>query len=356
MHFTSRGVSTTVVAAVVIVVIVVAAAAVFLVPGVLPKTSSTTTTAKRYSLALVLGGDESDQGWNMIGLQAAQVVAAKYNLTLSISRDVAFSDQDKVLQDYANKGYDIIWAHGGQFVPSTNNTAKNYLKTVFIQTPAYGHLQSNEVGLGPSFQVTGYYQAGVLAGKVTKTNAIAVVVGAWYDYISEEFYAFQAGAQSVNPSVKVFARDAENWGDPSLGYQLASTLIKTKSVDVIAQIADATGAGVRAAAQQSNLSLIGTVADQTALAPSITITSVMMNTTSFIDKVLSYVVKGTFGQIGGTMLNLNLGFLSPQHPYSASFYIPAAFETTLTQTLQKIQSGAITVPQTVTKSPPADPA
>ncbi len=355
MHPNRRAVSATAATVVVIVIIVLAAGAVFLVPGVLPKTSSTTTT-KHYTMALILGGDESDQGWNMVGLQAAQVVAAKYNLSLAISRDVAFSDQDKVEQDYANKGYNIIWAHGGQFVPSTNNTAKSYPNTFFIQTPAYGHLQSNEVGLGPSFQVTGYYQAGVLAAKMTKTNAIAVIVGAWYDYISEEFYAFKAGAQSVNSNVKVFARDAENWGDPSLGYQLASTLIQTKSVDVIAQIADATGAGVRAAAQQRNVSLIGTVADQTALAPSITLSSVLMNTTAFIDKALSYIVKGTFSQIGGTMLNLNLGSLSSQHPYSASYYIPQAVETLLTQTLQKIQSGAITVPQTVTQNPPADPA
>src|SRR2546428_4706548 len=104
LHLKRRGVSTAVMAVVVVAVIIAAAAATAIV--YVPRLSSntvtvtTTTTAttpttpqRQYKLALVLGGDETDDGWNAIGIQAAQYIQAKYGWSVSISRDVAYSDQ-----------------------------------------------------------------------------------------------------------------------------------------------------------------------------------------------------------------------------------------------------------------------
>ncbi len=365
-HRERRSISTAVAAAVVVIIVVAAAAAVILyVPGLAPTTvtvtstattSSTTTAAKLYKLALVLGGDETDDGWNAIGIQAAQYIQAKYGWSISISRDVAYSDQARVITTYAQGGYDVVWTHGGQFIGTTEGIAKQFPNTYFVMSPTYqqDNLTKNTVALGPDFQVTGYYQAGVLAGKMTKTNAVAVVIGQFYDYLSMEFYAFKAGVQSANPSVKVYARVAGTWADPSLGFQIAQTLIQTQHVDIIAQIADATGRGVITAAQQHNVSIIGTVGDQAALAPTITMTSVIMNTTSFIQSVAQHIIAGTWNQIGGKVINMNLGYLAPFHYFDST--VPDSVKTLLTQTVQGINSGTITVPRTVTQNPPADPS
>ncbi len=362
---TKRGISTAVAAVAIAVIVVAGAAAVYLASGftttvvtrtVTNTTSALTTPQRQYKLALVVGGDETDAGFNAMAIQAAQYINTKYGWNVSISRDVAYSDQARVITTYAQAGYDLVWTHGGQFIGTTEGIAKNFPNVHFALSPTYAqdNLTANMVGLGPSFQVTGYYQAGVLAGKMTKTNAVAVVIGQWYDYLSMEFYAFQAGAQSANPYIKVYARVAGTWADPSLGFQIAQTLIQTQHVDIIAQIADATGRGVITAAQQHNVSIIGTVGDQAVLAPTITMTSVMLNTTGFIQPIVQKIVSGTWSQIGGKVLSQDLGFLAPFHYYDS--VIPQSVKTLLAQTLQGIDSGTIKVPQTVTQNPPPDPA
>ena len=327
-------------------------------------TTTTTTSAHQYKLALVLGGDETDDGFNAVAIGAAQLIQSLYGWQVSISRDVAYSDQDRILATYAQQGYDVVWAHGGQFLGSTvfGNISSKYPNVIFVQSPgpsatelkyANTNLTKNMVVLGPSFQVTGYYLAGVLAGQMTKTGAVGVVIGQWYDYLSEEFYAFQAGVNSTHNNVKVYARVAGTWADPNTGFQIAQTLITTQHVDIIAQIADATGRGVISAAQQYNVSIIGTVADQANLAPSITMTSVMMNTSEFIDSVIVHVMNGSFSAIGGTVINMNLGYLAPYHSYDAT--IPQSVKDLIVTTQTQIAQGSITVPEIITTNPPPDP-
>ena len=131
-------------------------------------------------------------------------------------------------------------------------------------SPTYtgDNITSNLVAVGAGYQATGYYQAGVLAGKMTQTNATGVIIGQWFDALSFEFYAYQAGVHSVNPNAKVYLTVPGTWSDPTIGYQDAQTMISTNHVDIIVPIADATGRGVISAAIAANISIIGTVEDQ----------------------------------------------------------------------------------------------
>jgi len=317
--------------------------------------STTTTATRTYKMALVLGGDETDAGWSAVAIQASNVIHEKYGWSVDISRDVAFPDQARVLTDYAQRGYDLIWTHGGQFIGDTFTVANNFNNTFFAQVPGPANFAPpNVVSLGPSFQVTGFYKAGVLAGKMTKTNSLGMVFGQWFDYLSMEGYAFIAGVHSSNPNAKVYVRVVGTWGDPSLGFQIASSLIQTKNVDIIVQIADATGRGVITAAQQYNATVIGTVGDQAVLAPYNTLTSVMMNTTGYMETVVKHVMAGDFKQaLGGKVINVNIGYLAPFHNYDSK--VPQSVKDLLVATEQGMQNGSIAVPQTVTQDPPPDP-
>ncbi len=325
-------------------------------PSITTTTPTTTTVAHQYKMALVLGGDETDAGFSAVAIQAAGIIEAKYGWKVDISRDVPFSDQARVLSDYAQRGYDVVWAHGGQFIGDTFKVAPQFNKTFFVQIPGPANFApANVVSLGPDFQVTGMYEAGVLAGKMTKTNAIGVVIGQWFDYLSMEAYAFRAGVNSSNADAKVYVRVAGTWGDPSIGLQIAQSLIQTKNVDIILQIADATGRGVIQAAINANRTVIGTVADQAVLAPYNTLTSVMMDTRAFVEQVVQSVISGTFRTLmAGKVISMNIGFLAPFHNYDAA--VPQAVKQLLATTVQGIQNGTIVVPRIVTQGPPADPS
>ena len=311
----------------------------------------------QYKMALVLGGDETDAGWSAVAIAGAQRIRDKYDWQLDISRDVPFPDQARVLTDYAQRGYTLVWAHGGQFIGDTFTVAGKFNSTFFAQIPGPGQVTPppNTVSLGPAFQVTGFYLAGVLAGKMTQTNAVAVVIGQWFEYLSMEFYAFKTGVASVNPNAKVYARVAGTWGDPSLGFQIAKALIETKNVDIIVQVADATGRGVITAAQQLGKVVIGTVGDQAVLAPDVTMTSIMMDTPGFMESVVLSILNGTFRQtMGGKVVHADLGFLAPFHLFEDQI-IPSV-KALLASVQTDIEKGTIVVPRTVTADPPPDPA
>ncbi len=351
-------------AAVVIVVIAVAAAiALVAAPGLSPRTvtstvtgsTSTSSAGHHYRLALVVGGDETDVGLNANGIEVAQWIQSTYGWNVSISRDVAYSDQNRVITTYAQEGYDVIWTDGNQFIGATEPIAAQFPKVLFVMTPTYqgDNLTSNVVGVGAGYQATGYYLAGVLAGKMTHTNATGVIIGQWFAALSFEFYAYQAGVHSVNPAAKVYLTVPGTWADPTIGYQNAMTMINTNHVDILVPIADATGRGVIAAATVANVTVIGTVQDQVTLAPSNMMTSVLLNTTAFMQMVVEHVNAGTWSQIGGKVIDMNLGSLAPFHAYDS--IIPASVKTLLAQTSDGIKNGTVKVPFTYTQNPPATP-
>jgi len=318
--------------------------------------TTTTPPAKKYKMALMVGGDETDLGFSYMAIQGAYNIRDTYDWDIDISRLVSFADQARVASDYAARGYDVVFAVGGQFIQTIYfQVPQQYNNTYFVQIPglAAPAPPANVVALGPAFQIVGHYLAGVLSAEMTQTNAVAWVAGAWYPYISMEFWAFKAGVESVNPNVKVYARDAGTWGDASAGYLIAKTLIETKNVDIIVQVADLTGRGIFAACQAYGKKIIGTVADQAAIAPNVTLTSIMMDTPKFMEMVVQRIENGTWTAIGGTAVDMDLSYLAPFHQFEN--VVSQAVKDLLATTEEDIKAGDIVVPRTVTATPPADP-
>ena len=379
MFITSkRAISNILAAAIIIVVIVVAIVGVAIAIPSLSKTVTTTATStsivttttsstkptSSIKLALLVGGDATDDGLNDQGIQVANWIASTYGWTVSISTDVAYSDQQAVMTSYAQEGYNVIWTDGNQFIGATETVAAQFPHTYFIMTPtydgdtqcgsAYTGLCSNIVALSAGNQATGYYQAGVLAGKMTKTNATGVIIGQWFTALSLEFYAYSAGVHASNPSAKTYLTVPGTWSDPTIGYTDAQTMVKTDDVDILVPIADTTGLGVISYATANNITLIGTVLDQVVLSPTDMMTSVLLNMTAFIQPVVNHINAGTWSQIGGKVEDLNLGSLGPFHNYASK--IPASVTALLATTSEGINDGTIKVPFTYTPSAPTCPS
>jgi len=367
------GISTTALIAIIIVVVaIIGILAYFLMapgtPGAPPTTTATTPTtvkpAKKFRVAVVVGGDKTDLGWNYKILTDAEEAAKAFGWELTEVTNVPFPQQEAILRNLAASGkYDMIIVGGNQFVSVIAKVAKDYPNVKFVQIPGWiQNATSNLVQLNVDFQVNGYYLAGILAGKMTKTGRLAVVIGQWFPPLSMEYHAFKAGVESVNPNATVWCVVAGTWTDPNLGMQIALSLIKEKKVDIIAQIADATGRGVFAAAmtasveyngQKIPVKVIGTVADQVFLAPQNTLVSVMLNFTKFYEYVYLHIVKGTWDKIGGKIISMDLSYLSSFHAFEKQ--VPDDVKQLLAEAAEKIAKGEIKVPRIVTKSCPNPP-
>jgi len=315
-----------------------------------------------YKAALLLGGDETDLGFSYVGIQAMNVLEDDYDWDTSISRQVEFTDQSGIARDYGDAGYDVIFFIGGQFIETSYfDVAFSYNDTLFVQIPGlnpYAPTPDNLVGLHPAFQTEGFYLAGVLAGLMTETNRLGVVFGEWYEYLSMEFFAFKAGAESVNDDVCVYARVAGDWGDAALGKQITETLIASKNVDIVVQVADTTGRGVISACIEAEIAVIGTVADQSELAPYNMLTSIGMDTQLLMELVAQRIENGTaMSVLGGTSWDIPIGnYLLPNHNWDN--YIPQSVKDQVDDAKAGIANGSIVVPRTwygEEVPPPADP-
>jgi len=312
-----------------------------------------------YKAALMVGGDETDLGFSWVAIQGMNVLEDTYGWDTSISRQVAYPDQHKVASDYGDAGYDVVFCVGGQFIETTYfDVAFNYPDTLFVQIPGlneYVPPPDNVVGLHPSFQTEGHYLAGVLAGLMTETNRLGVVFGEWYEYLSMEFYAFKAGVESVNDGALVYCRVAGTWGDAAIGQQITESLIETKNVDIVVQVADTTGRGVISACIAADIAVIGTVADQYSLAPLNTMTSIGMDTQLLMEIVAQRIENGTaMSVLGGISWEIPIGnYLYPYHNYNDT--IPQSVKDQVDEVKAGIADGSIEVPRTVTDDPPEDP-
>jgi basic membrane lipoprotein Med (substrate-binding protein (PBP1-ABC) superfamily) len=108
------------------------------------------------------------------------------------------------------------------------------------------------------------------------------------------FKAFEAGARSVNPNVKVLTAYVGNWDDASAAKEQALAQI-ARGADVIFQDADAAGLGVfQAARQTKTVRVIGSNSDQNAVAPEVTLGSVVIDLPRAMMMIARDVKSGTF--------------------------------------------------------------
>ena len=108
------------------------------------------------------------------------------------------------------------------------------------------------------------------------------------------FKAFEAGARSVKPDVKILTSYVGNWEDASSAKEQALAQI-ARGADVIFQDADAAGMGVFQAARQTHgVRVFGSNSDQNAIAPEVTLGSVVIDLPRAMLIVARDVKNGTF--------------------------------------------------------------
>src|SRR5438309_8499701 len=115
----------------------------------------------------------TDKAWNQSAHEGLKMIEKKMGARSAYTEGVAQPDQAEVLSDYARRGFDLIFAHGGEFDAAGKQVAAKFPKTRFVidngtnKGPNLADPQIND------FQVA--FLGGFVAGKMTKTDKIAVV-------------------------------------------------------------------------------------------------------------------------------------------------------------------------------------
>ncbi len=243
-------------------------------------------------VAVLTPGPISDQGWN--GGAYAGLLRIKDSTGAAIShiQTKTPAEFDENFRLYGEQGYALVFGHGFEYQDAAQRVGPDFPKTIYVTTSG-NRTGANIAGLEFAFE-DGAYLAGIVAGSSTTSNIIGAIGGQDIPPVRRSFFAFEAGAKSVNPKVKVIISYIGNWDDASAGKEQALAQI-ARGADVIFQNADAAGLGIfQAAREAKRVRVFGANSDQNALAPDVVLGSVVIDLPHAFLLVAREVQAGTF--------------------------------------------------------------
>lgn len=244
-------------------------------------------------IAMLLDGPINDQGWNQGAYDGLAALKVKYLAEGAYTESVPRADMETVFRDYAERGYNIIIAHGFEFSDAAAKVAEDYPDAIFIITHGTSGVSGGNVATIQYEEEQIGFLCGVIAGHMTESNKVAAIGGYEIPPIAIPFEAFTLGAKEVNPDVEVSVSWIDSWTDIAKMKEAASAVI-ANGADVVFPVASGASAGGLDAAQEEGVWAIGYSGDQYVFAPEVTLTSGIVDTGLSIELVVDKIVDGTF--------------------------------------------------------------
>jgi basic membrane lipoprotein Med (substrate-binding protein (PBP1-ABC) superfamily) len=226
-------------------------------------------------VALLTPGPISDRSWNGGAYDGLLAIRDSLDAQVSHVQTKTPAEFEENFRQYGAQGYDLVFGHGFEFQDAAVRVGPEFPKTIYVTTSG-NTVRANVAGIQFAFEEASYL-AGILAAGMTTTARIGAIGGTELPPVKRSFEAYAAGARSVNPRINVIVSYVGNWDDLSAGKEQALAQIGRRT-DVIFQNADAAGLGVfQAAKESSSAYVIGANADQNAIAPEVTLGSVVID-------------------------------------------------------------------------------
>lgn len=190
-------------------------------------------TGKTYKLAAIFPGVITDADYNTLAYVGISELQKATGVETAYSERVAVPDVDRVMREYIDGGYNIIWTHGGQFLTQTVDLARQFPDVIFIgegDAPV-ADAPANLWFIDRNFHV-GFYGVGALAAKATQTGKIGYLGGLALPFSYAEVHAVQQAIKDLGLDVEVKAVWAGDFNDPTKARQVADALI-AEGCDVI---------------------------------------------------------------------------------------------------------------------------
>lgn len=216
-------------------------------------------------VALIATGSVTDGGWNQLAKEALDRVAKDLPAEVRVIQKVA---QDKALAemaDFAADGFDLVIAHGYEYLNPATEAAKAGGRTRFAVSGA----DVERPGIVTvDFDVShASYQVGIMAARLSRTGKVGFIGGAPIPSVKACWRGFLAGARSVKADIEA-VETYTSWDQPQQSKAQSEALL-ARGIDVIYHDVDAASRGVFEAIAEHNKAggrsfVFGCVADQNA--------------------------------------------------------------------------------------------
>ncbi len=258
-------------------------------------------------LAAVLPGSIQDADYNALGYLALEEAKKSFGAETAFSEKVAVPDAERVIKEYINEGYNIIWVHGNQFNSAALKIGPTAPDTVFIiegdgkpdaALPNFWYIDRN--------YYTGFYTLGYLAALQTKAGKIGYVAGLELPFTRGEINAVKQAIRESGVKASFEHLYVGDFNDPVKARQAAEGLL-AKGVDVIISAVNLGNLGIYAAAKEAGrpVWITTTYTSKKDQAPANYLTSDIFDFNVTLKQILERVGKGEKG--GFVMMEYGAG-------------------------------------------------
>jgi basic membrane protein A len=247
-------------------------------------------------IAFAYVGPVGDGGWTFAHDNGRKAVEKEFGdkvVTTFVEKVPESADAERVIRDMAGQGNKLIFGTTFGYMEPMLKVAADSKDVKFEH--ATGYKTAENLRTYDSRTYEGAYMAGVIAGKMTKTNTLGVVGSIPIPEVIRNINSFTLGAQSVNPKVKTKVVWVNSWFNPPKETEAATALING-GADVLMQNTDSSA--VLQTAEKMGKRAFGWDSDMTAYGPKAHLGSAVINWGPYYIKAVGDALDGkwTTGQ------------------------------------------------------------
>jgi basic membrane protein A and related proteins len=247
-------------------------------------------------IAFAYIGPVGDGGWTFAHDNGRKAVEKEFGdkvVTSFVEGVPEGPDAERVIRDMVAQGNKLIFGTTFGYMDYMLKIAPDAKDVKFEH--ATGYKTTDNLRTYDSRTYEGAYMAGVIAGKMTKTNVLGVVGSVPIPEVVRNINSFTLGAQSINPKITTKVVWVNKWFDPPKETEAATSLING-GADVLMQNTDSSA--VLQTAEKMGKRAFGWDSDMSAYGPKAHLGSAVINWAPYYIKATRDVLenKWTSGQ------------------------------------------------------------
>lgn len=278
-----------------------------------------------------------ENAWNSVLHKALQDAAAEGVIEYVFSEGVSGTDYARAMREYAEQGVKLVIGESYAVETEAREVAADYPETAFVLGSS-GKEEGDNFGVFGTWNHDGAYLAGMLAGKMTKSNVVGAVGAMPIPEVNMLINAFGEGVKAVNPDAKLLVSFIGTFFDPPKAREAGLA-----QIDAGADILFGERIGTADAAKERGIKAVGSLIDYTPRYPETVFANALWGFRPILNAALADVAAGNPVGKGYTAFGLL------KEGGSDVAYVkgvaPAEAEAAMEAKRAEIKSGAFEVPR-----------
>ena len=304
--------------------------------------SNESATDDKITVAMVTDvAGVNDQSFNQSAWEGLQKAEKELGVEVKYLESKQDSDYATNIETLVDEGVDLILGVGLKLTDAINEGAELYPEQKFVLVDNESELDNVKNILFNAQESA--YLAGLVAGRMTKTNNVGFIGGMELPSIDTFKYGFMAGVKAANPNAEVQSQYANSFTDQAKGKAIANQMY-SNGADIIFTCGGDVGTGAIEAAKENGKFAIGVDRDQSDLAPENVLTSAIKRVDVGIYELVKEYKEGTFE--GGTTTVYGLEDNAVGIPDTTKNLVSQEILDYVAEQTEKLKSGEVVAPKT----------